>query len=81
MNTEHAAKPTMRGLISPIVLIIILPIPISKRGRWETALVGACGFIGIQRESSFVASVPYGIVCRVTSLPGVLFLLMTNDKR
>ena len=68
-------------LVPPVMLITILPISIAGWGVREGAMIGAFAFVGVIESDAFIASLFFGFVCIIFSLPGGLLWLIDGHKR
>jgi len=67
-------------LVSPVVLISVVPISIAGWGVREGAMVAAFALVGIAATEALVVSVTFGLVSVLLGLPGGLVFLATNGK-
>jgi uncharacterized membrane protein YbhN (UPF0104 family) len=67
-------------LVSPVMLISVVPISIAGWGVREGAMVAAFALVGIAAGDALVVSVAFGLVNVVVGLPGGLVFLATNGS-
>lgn len=67
-------------LVSPVMLISVVPISIAGWGVREGAMVAAFALVGIAAAEALVVSVAFGLVSVLLGLPGGLVFLATNGK-
>ena len=68
-------------LIPPVMLITTLPISIAGWGVREGAMVGTFAFVGILESDALIASLFFGLLCVLFSLPGGLLWLIGGHNR
>lgn len=68
-------------LASLIFLAAVVPVAVGGFGSREVGAVIALSYIGVARESSFMASVIFGLTFTVQGLIGVYFWLVDPAKR
>jgi lipopolysaccharide export system permease protein len=68
------------ALIPPVVLLTTLPISLAGWGIREGAVVGFFLLIGADKSAVLSASILYGLVNLIASLPGLLVYLMQKKR-
>jgi len=65
-------------LVSPVMLIAVVPVSIAGWGVREGAMVAAFALVGINAADALVVSVAFGLLNVLIGLPGGLVFLFTN---
>jgi len=67
-------------LVSPVMLVSVVPISIAGWGVREGAMVAAFALVGIAAADALVVSVAFGLLNVMIGLPGGLVFLATNGS-
>ncbi len=68
------------ALFPPVLLLTTIPISVAGWGVREAAMVAAFAFIGVADADAFSLSLIFGVAVVVSSLPGGLIFLLSNDR-
>ncbi|MDA0328826.1 MAG: lysylphosphatidylglycerol synthase transmembrane domain-containing protein [Gemmatimonadetes bacterium] len=68
-------------LVAPVLMTMLIPVSVAGWGIREAAAAGLWGLVGLTPADGAAISVAYGLLVLVSSLPGVLTLMLPPADR